>query len=114
PVIRSGADFAGLVRGRNERDPVVEHTRKKLLFLAEGVEVYGFACGLQVTGAHVLALDGFILHQGLERRDRFERHVEQLARARFAKLRYERGRLELEAREHLPAVARTGAPPGVL
>ena len=36
------------------------------------------------------------------------------ARAGFAELRHERGRLELEARQHLPAVARAGAPPGVL
>ena len=70
----------------------------------------GLLAASEVTGALVLARHRFVGDDALERGNRFERDVEQLARARFAEAGHERRRIELHAGEHLAAVARAGAP----
>ena len=63
-----------------------------------------------MPGVLVIAVDAFAGNQALEARHRFASGIKQLSPPCFAVTRDERGRIDLQAREHLTAVARARAP----
>ena len=109
-VIAARAELGVLVDTRNERDAMIEDTLEQRLLVSKRVEMRGLVRRLDVPRALVLTVDALIANERFQRRQRGQGDLEQLTRARFAESFDERGRLELESRQDLPAIARAGTP----
>jgi hypothetical protein len=88
----------------------VEDSARQRLLVSKRIEVRRLVRRLDVPCALVLTFDALITNERFQRRQRGQGNLEQLTRARFAESFDERGRLELESRQYLPAIARAGTP----
>ena len=89
---------------------MIEHLSDQGLLLLKCLEMRRLAGSLNVARARVVAVDALARNQPLERPDRLDRGVEELARARFAESGDERCRIQLQPGEHLTCIARACAP----
>ena len=109
-VIEVGAELGGRLRLRDETDVVAELARQQVAFAACRVEVRGTRRCFDVPAADELALDRFVVNQPLERVDGRHLPLEPGPGAGTAVAANQRGRVERQAGQHLPAVARARSP----
>ncbi len=105
PVIGVGAHLRPLLRARHEMDAVVEDAGKQRLLRSKRLEMRRLPCGLDVACPRVLAVDALLDNQHVEPGNRLGGRLEELSRAPLTEPRDERGGPELEAGQHLTAVA---------
>src|SRR6266536_2565797 len=88
---------------------MVKDPAEQRLFRTKGIEMRWLVGRVEVSRPRVLAIKLFVSNQSLQRRDGLQRRVEHRACAGFAEPGDECFRVELQAGQHLPAIAGTGA-----